>query len=224
MVIPGSVNVCIPTVGESELLPELINVLDADPAVGRIDLYINEVNGLTRVLELIKDCPLAFVSVGTIEPETFYRSWNHAIAVAREEGHKLAILNDDIVLPKHQPITAALTVWDDHPDVAVLGFDHTEQVTVAEGLRYCSGSFRHGGIPGFAFMVDPLRVEEVDPAYEIWYGDDDLFFTTQRNGHRLGRCYLQVRHAASTTLNRRAWVAAAAQRDRERWEAKWGGL
>ena len=224
------VDVCIPTIGESEHLGPLVKVLLADPLVSQVDLYINEVESEQEVLDHLGPIGKDDVwRVHTYEapPETIYWSWNESILSARAAGTRLAILNDDITFPEPYPVTRACEMWDSVSSrdlagrIAILGFDHTgllHNQTVAR----CRGSYRHGGIPGFAFMLDPEMVQVVDPRFQFWYGDDDLFFTTEQAGFRLARCAVPVAHHTSTTALKRDWVPDAIDRDTAKWKEKWG--
>lgn len=211
------VSVCIPTIGESPYLPLLVRSLQDDDAVQCIDLYINEQDAIERVADLLDNDK---VYLHPAEPRALYPSWNDAIRRARETGVKLAILNDDIALPIPNSISRALQVWDEHPEVAVLGFDHTD--TIKSGLRFCRGSYRHGGVPGFAFMVDPTKVVEADERFQWWGGDDDIFFHAERDGHKLARCWVRVQHSAETTASKRSWTHEVRDADRAFMKKKWG--
>lgn len=212
-------NVCIPTVGESELLPHLIATLQADETVRRIDLFVNEPERMVDVLDQLAS--LERVHTNTAPERALYPSWNTAIRRARREGVKLAILNDDIALPFEKPIFKALKIWQGcGADVAVLGFDHTD--TVKSGIHLCRGSYRHHGVPGFAFMVDPEKVREVDERFQWWGGDDDLFFQAEADGHKLGRCYVRVQHSAESTASKRPWTHEVRGEDRALMQEKWG--
>lgn len=222
MVTQQKVDVCIPTVGESLYLPRLLESLTEDPSVGRIILYVNEPGSLQAVRDQIPAPLRSRVEVEEVPERDFYQTWNTAMDRAADAGNLLAILNDDIAFPLYGSITLALTVWRDFPEVAILGFDSTESVPYQQRLLYCSGSYRHGGIPGFAFLVDPQRAGRVDESFEIWYGDDDLFFSTEAAGHRLAKCWVRVQHAESLTLNQREWVVGAIERDKMAWRTKYG--
>lgn len=211
-------NVCIPTVGESALFPHLIATLQADESVQRIDLFVNEPDRMVDVLDQLES--LERVHTNTAPERQLYSSWNAGIRRARRDGVKLAILNDDIALPFEKPIFKALREWSSHPEVAVLGFDHTD--TVKSGLHFCRGSYRHNGIPGFAFMVDPGKVTEVDERFQWWGGDDDIFFQAEADGHKLARCYVRVQHSAETTASKRSWTHEVRSADRALMQEKWG--
>lgn len=211
-------NVCIPTVGASPHLSRLIETLQADDAVKRIDLFVNEHDALPVVAGQLTDHER--VAFHHAEPKTIYPAWNWAIRQARSDGQLLAILNDDISLPP-DPITAALEYWAGHSDVAVLGFDHTGTVPAGR-LHFCRGTIRHHGIPGFAFLVDPDKVTEVDTQFRWWFGDDDLFFNAEKHGHRLARCSVPVQHEAETTASTRTWTHTIRFQDQERFKSKWG--
>lgn len=212
------VTVCIPTVGESPHLSSLIDTLVGDPSVSIINLYVNEPDKVERVQEMGSGHGER-IKVERVPQKSIYIAWNRAIRFAKP-NEKVAIFNDDIEFLGPSPVSCALDHWFQNPQVAILGFDHTG--SVASGIQKCTGSYRHGGIPGFAFMVDPEKVGLVDTRFQFWYGDDDLFFATEDAGHTLARCSVPVKHEMSYTASRRGWVNDAIERDTIEFKKKWG--
>ena len=223
--------VCIPTIaGAPDMTADLLTTLGADPVVEYITLFVNAPDAVDQVKELVARAGLELdgtatptITLMTVGEHLLYPSWNVAIGIARSVGVPLMILNDDIRFPDPDPVSRLVAVWRENPDIAVMGFDHTGDVPPGK-LERCTGSYRHGGIPGFAFGVDPIRVEPVDTRFEWWYGDDDLFRTTELNGYPLARAGVHVWHEAETTAVRQPWTREAADRDRIRWVDKYGDV
>jgi hypothetical protein len=104
---------------------------------------------------------------------------------------------------------------------AMLGFGYGE---LPRREWEVDGTFRHGGLGGFAFFVDPRFVEPIPPAYNWWYGDDHLVNATRAKGGRVG-VYGQFRvvHHTSTTGNAH-WerLAPLVAGDRVAYVERWG--
>lgn len=216
--------VAIPTIGASDLLPGLLDFLLLDSSVKVIELYVNDptkVRSVRNIVRGMKTCDNSKIRIRRAPEKTIYPSWNMALDSAELLGLTAFILNDDIDFPELDPITEALNWWarNDDRDIAIMGFDHTAERTE---VGMCEGSFRHGGIPGFAFGADPTRCARVDEQFGWWYGDDDLFFGTAAKGHKLALCPVAVRHEASTTASKAPWTDAVIAQDVVRWRAKWG--
>lgn len=216
--------VTIPTIGASDLLPGLLDFLMLDPAVKVIDLYVNDPLKLRSVRNIVKSlgtCDTQKINIRRAPERTIYPSWNMGMDKANQLGMKAVILNDDIEFGEIDPITEMLGHWENHDNVAIMGFDSSGTQTE---VRHCRGSYRHGGIPGFAFAIDPSVGVRVDPQFQWWYGDDDLFFSVEKAGYQLACCPVPVQHEASTTANRVSWVDDVIKGDAIRWQAKWGDL
>lgn len=162
----------------------------------------------------------------------FYRMWNDAWNRSHSMGYDvLAVLNDDIVLHPESLLVAAQDMMN-NPDVGVLGLNWgrpvSSGISYTEGIRYVSGSRRHGGIGGHAFLVRCAlwgSIPPIDEAYHIWYGDDELFFNTERYGYR---CALSlgspVDHKESTTLNQSSELLSKTGDDRLLFTSKFGDI
>jgi hypothetical protein len=60
--------------------------------------------------------------------------------------------------------------------------------------------------------------QDIDEAYEWWWGVSDLFVKIQEHGGRLG--YVQglgIEHVGSGTAKNHPWTEAAKLRDAKRW-------
>jgi GT2 family glycosyltransferase len=147
----------------------------------------------------------------------------------------LAILNNDIVVPSGflGYLSSALNaadedVWITYPDYdrpLSAGADVTDPPTV----RRTSGTWKLGGMSGFAFMLRPERHDThgwplIDESFEWLCGDGDLCTQMQQ----LGGCAARVEglpvlhdHRRTSRNGRNTWTAAAAKRDLARSRAKY---
>lgn len=114
-----------------------------------------------------------------------YDMWDEGFRVARHDGADyVAILNNDLTLYPNtfellnQTLDNYSTAWIAYPD-------YNATVASAYSVRVTSGTYRHGGMSGFCFMLraasinwDPL----VDSRF-VWYGgDDDIAFEVESRG------------------------------------------
>lgn len=168
MKLPGKPAAVIPTLGVSPWLPELRETL--------IEAGV--------IVRLVMNNPGLFARNGhggstggstTIAPnQGIYRTWNKAMDSAERNNQPLLVLNDDIELTVESVrmmIEAMRTTeW------TVLGFDYSNRSDRRAKDRFesTSGTFRQGGLGGFAFCVDPIHCPRVDERFRWYYGDDDL--------------------------------------------------
>jgi hypothetical protein len=94
------------------------------------------------------------------------------------------------------------------------------------GIRQVKGSYRHGGMPGWCFMLRGELYNQglrIDRDFEWWCGDDDVFFQVEQLGWPLGILEgLPVDHVGEATARHHDWTELAKARDMKRLEAKWG--
>ena len=218
MVTP-QMNVCIPTIGLPQAtLKVLLMMLEEEAVVGDITLYVNEPDAVPRVVPVLKHSTKA--QMLSAKPRTLYPAWNRAIQNAKDQGVEyLAILNDDITFKVWDPMTQAVSILNAHPEIAVLGFNPWS--ALGKSFTYCRGSYRHRGVPGYAFVVRASVCPLVDEQFQWWGGDDDLFFQIEKAGHRLARADIEVDHISETSAVQRDWTAAAKESDRQLMERKW---
>lgn len=218
----------IPTIGLSPYLLPLLETLLADEHCLFIDLPDNgstdEPHGLTCQLldsDLMHPEVLEAIESGRIMRRrtsgTIYRSWNEAMDAARYTP--VAILNDDVVLAPGS-IREALRHLS--RTVPVVGLEYRRRV--AEGaveapLREVSGTFKDGGLGGFAFVVLPDYAPRVDPGYQWWYGDDDLVRKTLRLKRTVAVATgAPVDHPRpSLSGNQMGWLNDAVRDDHDLW-------
>lgn len=214
----------IPTIGASPYLWPLVDTLAGDVESGAINgVWIGD-NGTIgetkdRLAELA-DRP--GVEVWDTRGLGIYEQWNHALDQGATRARYVALLNDDIEVAAGALAAVADLADTDH-DVAVIGLDYNCTPIAKPRFRYCHGSWRLGGIGGFAFVVAATVAPRVDTQFEWWGGDDDLFWAVEEAGHKLavaeGVCVL---HHHSISANQTPWTGEAAARDHARLLAKWG--
>jgi hypothetical protein len=117
--------------------------------------------------------------------EGIYDMWDEGFRVARHDGADyVAILNNDLTLfPNtfellNQTLDNYSTVWIAYPD-------YNATVPSANSVRVTSGTYRHGGMSGFCFMLRAAPIDWeplVDPRFKWWGGDDDIAFEVESRG------------------------------------------
>jgi len=219
---------CVPTIGLSPYLEDL--VYDLDYVSVRVRLYVNSEHVPESVIRLVEGWPAVDdpnrwgrnPELVHVPGQTIYVSWNQAAEYAREHDAYLLCVTDDVVLrrPLVGELAAALDVrehyglistdpmcgpgdWAPHDVV-----DTSHQ----RGNRYMFATW--------CFIANPHKWVDVDPRYQIWYGDDDLIWKMNAAGHGVG--YLRgvgVTHHTSTTSSQLPWVHEAAAEDGQLWVA-----
>lgn len=207
----------IPTIGHSPLLRRLVDQLREEEV--EVLLIVNNAN------------PGEFLVHGDIELhfpkwKGIYKQWNLGMAIGAYHDRPTLILNDDVILAPG----AATLVADElrRGEWAVIGFDYAQVVNPpTPQVKSVIGTYRHGGVGGFAFGVNPNLCTRVDDRFMWWGGDDDLVLGTAAAGRKVGVMYgAQVFHPEpSRTANAypellpEGWV----ENDRNLLIEKWGG-
>lgn len=159
---------------------------------------------------------------------SLYDMWNKGMEFATDKIRDgvAVILNDDIEISADTINGLIDTIkmggW------AALGADYRAfpgaQPPSLYNPRSVRGSFRHGGIGGFAFAVNANFGFRVDTQFEWWGGDDDLFAQMMQAGYRIGLldgAWVSHPHPETSAIQFPE-LGAAKDRDRERYLAKWG--
>lgn len=151
-----------------------------------------------------------------------HQAWNYGMDVAlQRRADWCCVLNDDIKLAPGAIKLAALTLRQ-RPDVWLAGFDYVGHEKVR--LRDAIGTFRQGGIGGFAYMIRPEVELRYDERFNWWGGDDDLIWTCL---HRGGRAVVvegaNVQHPEGGNTSGRHFpeLMEGVGRDRELLMEKW---
>lgn len=202
--------VCIPSIGRSgQMLHDLVDMCWDEADV--VEVWDNQ--------DMV--APIPGVEIVRCPVDSIYAEWNF---FAKEYGpsHHLAFLNDDIEMARGT-LPALRRMCEAGAGIASVSPGiNLPKASEACRPRQVAGTFRQGGICGWAFMVARgcYPVEGVDERFRVWYGDDDLVWKMRANGHRAVRCEgLSVRHATSTTVNSLSWVLEAQAADAALWRS-----
>lgn len=119
--------------------------------------------------------------------QSIYQMWNFAIDFANEiEARFLCLLNDDVAIPTYG-VQALAKALDNDPELWVVSPNyHGTAAYQHPGVRYVTGTYKNGGMAGFAFMFDPSRPLRFDEAFQFWGGDDDFAHQVTRAGGKIG--------------------------------------
>lgn len=214
-----TVSACVLTLGLSPYLEDLVEHLLSERIQTR--LYVNGPvrEGLLRIAE-------GWPHEGLLElahrPEqTIYAEWNDAAAWARERGDCcLLLLNDDIAVPTGL-LTELHLALDARPGYGLVTVARSAQLMRPVDVlpkSHQAGTRRE--LMTWCSVVRPEAWPEVDPAYRIWYGDDDLVWKLNEAGWLTGVLEgTGAVHHTSTTLSQTAWVNDAIAEDGQRWAA-----
>lgn len=132
-----------------------------------------------------------------------YDMWDSGFTLARHEGADfVAILNNDLELFPNtfQELRTAL----DHTNNAGISYpDYNAPEPGGIYYRETSGTYRHGGMSGFCFMLKVSLIDWsplVDPRFIWWGGDDDIAFEMEKRGSKQIRVMgLPVTHLHEAT-------------------------
>lgn len=156
-----------------------------------------------------------------------YKTWNFGMRVGALFNVPTLILNDDIILPPSSARDVCLELLTS--DYAIIGFNYDARKFPPPEIVAVRGTYRHGGIGGFAFGVNPRRCARVDQRFMWWGGDDDLMFATEALGGKIGiGPWSKVEHPRpSLTANAHpellpeGWAANDHALLVEKWSAGW---
>lgn len=202
--------VCIPSIGRSgQMLLDLVEVCRDEADL--VEVWDNE--------DTV--APIEGIDVVRYPVDSIYKAWN-AFAEDYDDTHHLAFLNDDIEMARGTLRAMRRAVDRAYGIVSVTPGRNAPKVSAGWFPEEVSGTYRQGGVCGWAFMVARHHYpsEGVDERFRVWYGDDDLVWKIRDNGHRAGVLHgVSVRHEASTTVNSLPWVPAAQAADTELWRS-----
>lgn len=127
-----------------------------------------------------------------------YDMWDSGFTLARHDGAEfICIFNNDLKLFPNtiQELKSALvnnhSAWISYPDY------NANQPSYIQ-YRETSGTYRHGGMSGFCFMLRADKIDWmplVDPRFKWWGGDDDIAFEVEKRGGKQIRVIgLPVQH------------------------------
>lgn len=221
--------VTIPTIGYSPYLIPLVNELERDRAIDQILLTVN----LQKHVDPVRDFfrfgePTIEVVETWPQGKSLYHGWNTSIELACKENAWLAVLNDDIRLLTPNAISHVAGLLASHPSYAIVGLDWSETPESADSgarpLRQVHGSYRHHGVGGWAWVCDPHKIVQVPDDIVWWYGDDHIFLSAEKDGHKLGIAnHAHVEHYNEFTASsaEQDWTQTAKITDHEAFRRIW---
>ena len=223
--------VTIPTIGQSEHLVPLLREIEQDDAVDKIILTVNLQEYVAPLRMFFNNArPKIEVVQCWRRGKSLHHGWNFAIEYARKFDAQLAVLNDDISLSEPRAISQVAGLLAEYPSYAIVGLNwqETPESTSpsARPLRAVHGSYRHHGVGGFAWVCDPHKVSLVPDDFVWWYGDDHIFLSAERDGHKIGiASHVHVEHVNALTANSgdHNWTHEAISGDTDAFRRIWPG-
>lgn len=181
----------IPTNQRNDLLVPLVRELLDQNELYRL-LVMDNSNHQTAKHHLPKDERLVIADARAM---SIYRMWNEgwdwALNLAPQVN--LAILNDDILIPQQFLSRMVLALrsdpkwWLVYPDYRCRVAD---DLLCDEAPKMTHGTYHHGGMSGWAFMVRAevrrAGLPRIDEQFEWWCGDDDLAKQIENMGGQQG--------------------------------------
>lgn len=160
---------------------------------------------------------------------TIYEMWNKGFEYSKMNGSDAVLfLNNDIQMAE-DTIWYMTQVLKTRPQTSLVYPDYTKSLSEeiqTFGIKATRGTYRHGGMSGFCFMLRTAAVTWsplVDERFKTWYGDDDIAFNVQKHGGEQIRITgLPVDHIGQATCNQFPEVFAEVPSDKIYFESKWG--
>jgi len=163
--------------------------------------------------------------------QNLYATWNAGMDMALDgDGVPVChVLNDDVVLyaPELRRMAWELATGE----WALLGYDYGtapgQMLPDDVAARPVSGTYRRGGVGGFAFAVRADRCARADARYRWWGGDDDLVYATAHAGgqvgllHGCGVAHPEPSYSASRAPQVEGWCEADRALLLEKWAEAW---
>jgi GT2 family glycosyltransferase len=114
-----------------------------------------------------------------------YEMWDRGFWLAcKFQADHVAILNNDIVLFPNT-FNSLNNAMAYNKDAWIVYPDYNATIPGPINYRVTKGTYRHGGMSGFCFMLRAEKIDWdplVDPEF-IWYGgDDDIAFNVEERG------------------------------------------
>lgn len=205
----------IPSRNRPEMLAELVSTLVSDDVrVVVIDTGYEPpwatYHGLVTVLR------------DAAQEPNISRWWNLGLNYVKHmEGdaeHVVAVLNDDLVVPRKFVQTLAHAIIT-HGAAAAYPDQHGFNADMVH--RYVGPISLYRRMTGYAFALRGSANIRADESLQWWYGDDDIDWTARQRGGSVLVGGLRVHHLCpnETTVGS---LAVQAGLDRGRFETKWG--
>jgi len=222
----GPVHVVIPVLDHLTLTRDLLADLWAQAGHDCITVFDNGSGPETRRW-LETQAAAHRIELVDAEGWRLYRMWNEGVRRARERSPvcDVAILNNDLRLGPEflSSLSSALRA---DPNLWAVSPAYDERRI--DGVELVAGTYKDGGLAGFAFMVRGEVFEAIgfDEGFEWWFGDDDIVAQIERHGGKVGIVgSTWVQHVAGgsqTLIERTPEVYEGLLRDYEHMLAKWG--
>lgn len=160
-----------------------------------------------------------------------YDLWSKGFQWARIGGADAVLfLNNDILLSPAL-ILRLSTVLEHHPEagIAYPDYELSHEVDTIEwaAVEQTRGTYRHGGMSGYCFLLRTAAVTWpdpfIDPIFQWWGGDDDIAFNVERAGWTQLRALGHgITHYGESTAIQHPEKAAMKAADLSAVFSKWG--
>jgi glycosyltransferase involved in cell wall biosynthesis len=180
-----STNIVLPVRDQLAMTESICNQLMKQPGWEKAWIFDNgSVDSTPDYLKALRLQDDRFVPI--YSSAGIYEMWNLGLLLACEADY-VAIINNDLELSPGLIAAMSLSL-DNNPQIGLVYPDY--DLAVADGsfpigLRYTAGTYRHGGMSGFCFMLRNAAVDWaplVDPQFQWWGGDDDIAFNLEARG------------------------------------------
>jgi GT2 family glycosyltransferase len=203
------------------LLGRLLADLRSDPRVEDITVSDNGIADMATWSDVERACAANGARFFNQRGVGFYAMWNHAIDRAAISTERVAILNDDILIPELMITHLEHALVRHHLTLVCPDYHRTlDEPRIPYRVERVQGTYRHGGVTGSAFLLDAVRAPLIDERFRIWYGDDDLVWKIHQEGGSIGILRgLPLDHLGSVTVNSVPWLPEAIRDDVALWES-----
>lgn len=218
------ITVVLPVRDQGDLLSVVMAAIEQESEPVRTLIFDNGSGFMTRALI---DGYVGSKRAEVIDAEgmSLYAMWNAGWQMAGTDA-EVAFLNSDIDFHPGtlHHMAEALRAY---PKLGAVCPDYRVQMSdrppTCGKLERVKGSYRHGGLCGWCFMVRGSLDLRVDESFEWWCGDDDLFFQVDAAGYELAILSdLALDHVGEASARHFPELDDAKDRDLRRVRAKWG--
>lgn len=234
MATAGKTGLVIPTVlvipvkDRLDMTVSIVHQLQAQPGWDACYVYDNGSAGPTRrFLETTAENDDRFTIVSTPDLNV-NEMWTDGFERARREYPgtlNVGVLNNDVRLAPNALEQLAVALRS-RVELVLTYPDYRAKPGHLGHLTVTQGTYRHGGMVGWCFMLAADRVTWtplVDPQFKFWCGDDDIAFEAEAAGGQQARVDgVVVEHLGGATTVEHPEMSVSAGVDLELCLAKWG--